>query len=287
MENFLPHGLWTRDENHLESRLREFRKDGPEKLHLLFDYDGTMTHEWDENGNPRPTLIATLREGNYLSEEYSVAAKALAEHYKAIERDPAVDPVLKRRLMQEWWEKHYALLIKHRLKRSDIHQAMQDSKVKIRAGMRKILERAAAAGVPVVILSANGLGTESIRWHLEHNSLMSENVLIVSNDLQWDADGYLTGYKQPIIHSLNKEETVLTALPAYARVRGRSNIIQMGDSLHDIGMAAGIAGAKVLSVGFYNYKDDERLPKYLETFDAVVKDDGEALELVEMLQGVL
>lgn len=287
MENFLPHGLLARDENLLETRLRQFREDGPEKLHLLFDYDGTITHEWDENGNPRPSLIATLREENYLNEQYSAEAKALAEHYKTIERDPAVDIVTKRSLMQEWWEKHYALLIRHHLNRSDIHKAMQDSRVRIRSGMRQIIERAQKAGVPVVIMSANGLGTESIQWHLEHNGLMSPNIIIVSNDLQWDDQGFMNGYRQPIIHSLNKDETVLSSLPAYATVRGRTNIIQMGDSLHDVGMAAGIAGAKVLSVGFYNYRDDERLPKYLETFDALVKDDGEGLELVDMLERVL
>jgi hypothetical protein len=105
--------------------------------------------------------------------------------------------------------------------------------------------------------------------------------------LLWDSEGYLTGYKQPIIHSLNKAETVLTSLPVYASVQGRTNIIQMGDGLHDVGMAAGIAGAKVISVGFYNYKDDERLPKFMETFDAVVKDDGEGLELVDMVERVM
>jgi phosphoserine phosphatase len=176
MEKLL-HGLLARDEQHLESTLKEFREDGPGKLHLLFDYDGTITHEWDENGKPRPSLIGTLREGNYLSEEYSLAAKALADHYKTIEHDHSVEAAVKREKMQEWWKKHYELLIKYRLNRSDIHLAMQNSNVRIRSGMRRILEIAAAAGVPVVIMSANGLGTESIHWHLDRKiSLLSPTI---------------------------------------------------------------------------------------------------------------
>lgn len=112
MENFLPRGLLCADENALEHKLRRFREDGLEKLHLLLDYDGTITHEWDEQGNPRPTLIATLREGNYLNDVYAAEAKTLAEHYKTIEKDPAVDRAVKKPLMQEcamtvkrsnWW----------------------------------------------------------------------------------------------------------------------------------------------------------------------------------------
>lgn len=287
MENFLPHGLLCADENVVERKLRHFREDGPEKLHLLLDYDGTITHEWDENGNPRPTLIATLREGNYLSAEYATAARALADHYKPMEKDPAVDSVTKKALMQEWWEKHYALLMAHHLNRSDIHKAMSDAKVKIRDGMRQILERAAMAGVPVVIMSANGLGTESIRWHLESNGLLSDNILIVSNDLQWDGQGFLTGFKQPIIHSLNKDETVLAALPEYEMVRARTNVILMGDGLHDIGMANGIAPDHVLSVGFENSKGSIHLDKYQTAFDIVMRDDSEALELVDLVERVL
>lgn len=284
MEKLLPHGLLSADENKVERKLRQFREDGPKKLHLLLDYDGTVTHEWDENGNPRPTLIATLREGNYLNEEYAQAAKALAAHYKTIERDPAVDAVTKKALMQEWWEKHYALLMAHHLKRSDIHKAMSDAKVKIRDGMRQILDRAAKAGVPVVIMSANGLGTESIRWHLETNQLLTDNILIVSNDLQWDEQGLMTGFKQPIIHSLNKDETVLAALPQYNLVSKRPNVILMGDGLHDVSMATGHQRGPVLKVGFENSKGAAHLDQYQEVFDIVVCDDGDALELAEMLE---
>ena len=70
--------------------------------------------------------------GNYLNETYTAEAKALAEQYKTIEKDPTIETAVKKPLMQEWWEKHYALLIELRLKRSDFHQAMNDAKERIR-----------------------------------------------------------------------------------------------------------------------------------------------------------
>lgn len=274
--------LLVRDQAEFDKKLREMTLDGPDKLHLLLDYDGTVTYEWDKDGNPRPSLIATLRHGNYLNEVYTQESQALASHYRTIERDPSVEPAVKNIMMQEWWEKHYALLIKHRLNRSDIDRAMRDAQLRIRPGMRRLLEMAAGASVPVVIMSANGLGSESIHWHLEHNNLNLPNIAVVSNELEWDKDGYMVGYRQPIIHSLNKTETVLTDLPVAEKIHGRTNIVQMGDSLSDVGMAAGIEGARVLSIGFYNRKSPDHLNHFLETFDAVLTDDSNAEEVADL-----
>jgi 5'-nucleotidase len=279
--------LLTKNPENFQRLFREITADGPDKLHLVLDYDGTVTYEWDREGNPRPSLIATLRSGNYLSEEYSEEAHALANHYKPIEKDPAVEPAVKKALMQEWWEKHYALLIKHRLNRSDIHKAMQGAHVKIRNGMAEIVQMAAGAKVPVIIMSANGLGSESIHWHLEHNNLLTPNIHIVSNELEWDQDGYMTGYRQPIIHSMNKDETVVSHLPVAKDLAGRTNIIQMGDSLTDIHMATGLDAERVLSIGFYNGKTPEKLPYFQELFDAVLTDDSDAEELAGLFNDLL
>jgi 5'-nucleotidase len=276
--------LLTKNPDNFQKLCREISNEGADKLHLLLDYDGTVTHEWDKDGNPRPTLIASLRTGNYLSEEYAAEATALAAHYKAIEKDPLVEKTVKRALMQEWWEKHYTLLIKSRLNRNDIHKAMQDSQVQVRSGMAKILHLADRAGVPVVIMSANGLGSEAIRWHLQHNELLLPNIHIVSNELEWDEDGFMTGYRQPIVHSLNKDETVVSHLPIAKDLAGRPNIIQMGDSLGDIAMATGLNARKVLSIGFYNDKTPDRLSYFQDTFDAVIPDDSDAEELAVFFQ---
>ncbi len=277
--------LLTVNPENFATLCRKISGDGPDKLHLLLDYDGTVTYEWDRDGNPRLSLIATLRGGNYLNEQYSGEAHALANHYRPIERDPTIDPATKKTLMQEWWEKHYALLIKHRLNRSDIHKAMGDAQAKIRSGMAKILQMAAAAEVPVIIMSANGLGSESIRWHLDHNKLLLPNIHIVSNELEWDSEGFMTGYRQPIIHSLNKDETVVSHLPVAKDLTGRTNIIQMGDGLNDIHMATGLSAERVLSIGFYNKKETDHLAHFQEVFDAVLTDDSDAEELVGLFEG--
>ncbi len=279
--------LLTKNPEKFQNLCREIAAEGPDKLHLLLDYDGTVTYEWDLDGNPRPSLIATLREGNYLSEEYSTEAHSLAEHYKPIEKDPSVDPVIKKALMQEWWEKHYALLIRHRLNRSDIHKAMRDAQAKVRSGMAEILRMTASAQVPVIIMSANGLGSESIRWHLDHNQLLLPNIHIVSNELEWDSEGYMTGYRQPIVHSLNKDETVVSHLPVAKDLSGRTNIIQMGDSLTDIHMATGLAAERVLSIGFYNRKTTDHLEHFQEVFDTVLTDDSNGEELSELIGRLL
>ena len=76
----------------------------------------------------------------------------------------------------------------------------------------------------------------------------------------------------------------MASLPAYEKVRSRTNVILMGDSLHDIGMANGSATDHVLSVGFDNSRGAEKLDQYLETFDLTIRDDSDGLELVDLLE---
>lgn len=80
-------------------------------------------------------------------------------------------------------------------------------------------------GVPLVIISANGLGVDSIRLILEKNDCMYSNIEIVSNRLKWDKEGYFIGAEKPYVHSANKNETVMKELPFYEAIKSRQNVI--------------------------------------------------------------
>lgn len=106
--------------------------------------------------------------------------------------------------------------------------------------------------VPVLVFSA-GLG-DSVVSVLKQAKVFFPNVKVISNFLQYK-DGLLNGFGEPIIHTFNKNETVLEGSEYYNLVHQRDHILVMGDSIGDAGMANGMPlSSSVLKIGFlYDY----------------------------------
>ena len=102
-----------------EKKKKQFIKDGINKIHILSDFDRTLTKTF-VNGEKTPSLISELRRRNYISEEYSKAAQALADKYHPIEINTSIPPAEKKKAMNEWWTKHFELLIKSGLNKKQI-----------------------------------------------------------------------------------------------------------------------------------------------------------------------
>lgn len=80
--------------------------------------------------------------------------------------------------------------------------------------------------VPVLVFSA-GLG-DSIRAVLQHEQVMLPNVKLVSNFLKYE-NGIVNGFSNlPLIHTFNKNETVLEGTEYYDMVHNRQHVILMG-----------------------------------------------------------
>ena len=94
----------------LEKKIEKFRLAGKDKIHVISDFDRTLTKAF-VNGKKTPSVIAILRNGNYLGEEYTKKANELANKYHPIEIDPNVPDDEKRKAMFDWWSEHFDLLI--------------------------------------------------------------------------------------------------------------------------------------------------------------------------------
>jgi len=90
--------------------LKNISRDGYEKIHVLADFDKTLTKAF-YNGELRPSLISSLRRNNVLSEVYSQKAYALYDHYVKIEKDPNIPLDIKKVEMTDWRNKHLQLLV--------------------------------------------------------------------------------------------------------------------------------------------------------------------------------
>lgn len=109
--------------------------------------------------------------------------------------------------------------------------------------------------IPVLIFSA-GLG-DILEIIMKQNNISYPNIKVISNYMEFDATtGKICGFKMPLIHILNKNETVLAKNNNYFMdLTHRENALLLGDNLGDSNMCAGMKkSGSVLKIGFLNEK---------------------------------
>lgn len=261
------------DNQRLNKKIRAIKRAGQDSLHILSDFDRTLTQAY-VNGKKIWSLLAILRDHFMLTRDYPAKAHALADTYLPIERDPSISRDEKRRLMHEWWTKHFALLIESGLTKKDIEKALEIGEVMLREGTSDLFSLANRCAIPLVIMSASGIGGDAIAMFLQKNNLLLPNIHVIGNQIVWDAHGRATGVQEPIIHSLNKDETAIQNFPVYQQIKNRKNVILLGDFADDVGMVKGFDYDNLITIGFLNEDTDTQLPEYEKHFDVIITNDG-------------
>lgn len=258
------------DKQKFEKTLSNIKNDWYKDLHILSDFDKTLTKEfidWEK----RPSLISILRRQNILWEEYSKKAYELFDYYNPIEISPILDIFEKKKQMTIWWEKHLDLLVQSWLKRQDIDKAINSWIIRFREWVISFLDFMNKEKVPVVVISANWLGADSNYLFLEQNWVNFDNIKIISNSFIWDDNWIAIWYNKPVIHVFNKDETVLKDFPEiYNEINSRKNVILLWDSLWDPGMIEGFDYDNLLKIWFLNDNIDELLEEYKKLYDIVI-----------------
>lgn len=82
-----------------------------------------------------------------------------------------------------------------------------------------------------------------------------EGVALGSAWLSCFAQGVLKCFKGPLIHTYNKNNSVLQGTEYFQQLSGRTSIILLGDSMGDLTMADGVPSVEnILKIGFLNDK---------------------------------
>jgi len=247
-------------------------KAGADKCHVLVDFDRTLT-KFMVNGKKVSSQISVLRDGDYLTPDYREKAHQLFDKNHPIEVDPDIPLDKKKSAMRKWWTEHFDLLIETGLDKKDIESVAKHPSIKFREGVAEFIKFLEARNIPLVIMSASGVG-DVIDIMFEKHNLLSDNVHIITNHFNFDEDGKATGVQEPIIHALNKDETAITDYPPYQAIKNRKNVILIGDGMGDLGMAEGFDYDNLLTIGFLNSEVEKNLENYKNSFDIVITDDG-------------
>lgn len=238
-----------------------------EKLQVIADFDKTLTY-WNQ-----PWIIAVLYNYNYLSEDYSKKAKELENFYMPKEEDRSIPLEERKILMNEWWVKHEQLLIESWLSKKHIENVVNSWMLKLREWCHDMLDQLDSLWIPVVVLSASGLWTDSIVFYLQEHLDKHQKLYIISNEYIWDENGFAIGRTEPVITSLNKNETVISEenfSEIYHEIEWRRNIMLLWDKIEDLDMAEGVNSEVVLKIWFLNSWSEEKIEFYKRYFDIII-----------------
>lgn len=167
-----------------------------------------------------------------------------------------------------------AVLIDKKLSKAKLRLAMEKTQQRFRLGVAEFLTKLNNHQVPVIILSAGGLGKESIEYFLEKNNLYLPNIFVFCNEFIWDEQGVATDYKRPLIHVLNKDFQLVKNSPIFEKINQRRNVIALGDGIGDLDMVKNCDYTNLLKVGFLNEEIEKLRSAFNQAFDIVIENDG-------------
>lgn len=268
----------------LKDKVEKIKEDGAEKIHILSDFDKTLTQCFVD-GHKSSSIIAQVRNMGYLGEDYVKKAHELFDHYNPIEIDPEIDNETKNKLMHEWWMKHFDLLIEKGIDKKIIKEIVKKGSIKFRKGALEFIKELNKKNIPLVILSSAGIGN-AIPMYLEKEGVLDKNIHIITNIFEFDENGKATEIKKPIVHVMNKSEITVKKLPIYQELLRRKNVLLLGDSLGDIEMIEGFDYDKIIKVGFLNENIEKSLKKYKDNFDIVITNDSDMNYVNDLLEKI-
>lgn len=275
-----------RDKDFFLKTLESIKKEWKDKLHILADFDRTLTKCFI-NWKSRPSLIWAMRQWDYLWEEYSKKASALFEYYHPIEINPSIDTTTKIEEMSIWWNKHLSLLVKSWLNKKNISEIINSWIIELRNWNDIFFKFLEENQIPLIIISANWLWGDSIKLYLEKQDKFTKNINIISNEFIWDAKDYAKWYKNTVIHTFNKSETVLREnKQVYKKIENRKNVILLWDSLWDPSMIDWFEYDNLIKIGFLNHKEEELLPEYKKMYDIIITWDWSFDIINEILESI-
>ena len=219
-QGFIPHDIET-----LAAKIGRFASDGVTQLHLVSDWDRTLTANGGKTDITSWEVAQRLLppEGRELDQLFS-------EYFYARE----LDGTLTEADAREWWRISLGLQVEHQTNIHDMKRAVREARMRPRAGAVALFQLCNELEVPTVILSAGVRNV--IDWVTEEHDMHPS--LILATNLTTDGAGHITGWDEDtLIHALNKNEMGKQDIAAVQR--RRPNTILLGDDRKDPRMVTG------------------------------------------------
>nr|KAJ3420753.1 hypothetical protein HK105_005285 [Polyrhizophydium stewartii] len=263
--------IYIQNPTTVAAKLAKLDADGVDSLHIITDFDMTLTKYWTPEGQRSRSTHGVLEEAAKLAGGPKQALRELYHKYYPIEVSPTIPFEEKVAAMRTWWSTAHAIIISLGLTEDDLLAMVRSTPVLFRPRLQEFMDVCASRGIPMLIFSA-GLA-DVLRMILVDARLMRDNVEIVSNKMRFE-NGVAVAFEEPLIHTFNKNEAAVAHTPHHAKIESRHNVILMGDSLGDLRMGDNINPKTKLTIGLLNHDKELLLDQYAEAFDIVLLDDA-------------
>lgn len=267
------------NQDKLKSKIKHLRESGIEKVHIITDFDRTLTTR-NNDGTIATTSWAIFAQA--LPESYVVERKELFEQYRPIEIDTSLDTEIRAKHMEEWWKKHLDLLIKYKLSKDTVSQVAHKANITIRDGVVKFFEFTKKHKIPVLIFSA---GIKDVVHVVLQKYIESHNAHIIANHFLYNSKDEVSGFQKEIIHTLNKNEYTIRNESYHQIIQERKNCILFGDMLEDANMSDGLQHDVIIKIGFLN-GDTTQLESFKKVYAIVIEDEKASFDILDLLFGV-
>jgi len=210
-----------KDKRKVNKKIDSFLNSGSEKIHLVLDFDRTLTTGEDF------TTWAIF--GAHLTQKGRIKYKKAYDKYRPLE----VSNKMKLSHAVAWWEEMLALYKENKVKWQDVMRDVR-TKMSVRSGAKELFDVCNKKGIPTVIISA---GTKNIIEAM-FKRFDIKPTTILSTELFFDPEGRMSGWdRNSLIHVLNKKEMGHAQISRIRKLRPKTILI--GDSMQDANMVNG------------------------------------------------
>lgn len=259
-------------------RLMLETKFDPNQLIVVADFDGTFTKK-EVDGKKTSALMTVLQDEKYLGVTGKADCQALFEHYYPIELDPHLDEIKKAELMQEWWEKTYAVFKREKVSKKMFLEVCDSPFLQWRDDLLNFLQVLNQKSIPLVIFSAGGFGKLAIEYLLAKAGIFTNNIQVFSNQIIFDQDGFFQEPVRPIVHIANKTGDFLIKNNLLQQKPDRRQCLLIGDTLEDANMVRGVDFDSIYKVAFSDHNQNH----FQEKFDLVLPKNGSYQPIIDLL----
>ena len=134
-------------------KIASILRSGAASLHIISDFDRTMTKYYTQDGARSPSSHAVLMRSPNTTPEFKARSDELYHRYYPMEIDPNLDRAIKAKAMETWWTEAHRVIVDAQITTADIANMVRATPVVFRSGCSELVEACTELGIPLLVRS--------------------------------------------------------------------------------------------------------------------------------------